>query len=383
MGCGRITISVLFRSGDLKLPKNLLGWDLGSFEVIGDKVVVENDRTGSLSSTRIVIHTDVGKQSISRNWIEKDAQGTSWNLRMIREGKNDLQKNRILVPVRHRYQSPVRLEFFGKSSRKPVAYAIYWLCDLIDNTETTLSLPVYQTPMLKQMTQNYISNSGGNDVESRKIGNIKLTVRFKMGMDDSHYQWVKTNDEHETYESWQCSLAEGYRTRIVKRETSDTVKGLIRDRKVDRPNVKLNADGEDSDDDDNFIRVPRKAHGFEREIDDYKVTYSNEHLSEDFGQELSEYTSNPSSVYSDDNSSLGMQEDLTDSEIDDEEMKKRRQKQDKQASRAELYRKRRGRMNIKVLRHMKFSKDEAKVFGHKLKDKFSMKGREPGGKSSF
>ena len=35
MGYGRITISVLFRSVDLRLPKNLLGWDIGSFEVLG------------------------------------------------------------------------------------------------------------------------------------------------------------------------------------------------------------------------------------------------------------------------------------------------------------------------------------------------------------
>jgi hypothetical protein len=74
-----------------------------------------------------------------------------------------------------------------------------------------------------------------------------------------------------------------------------------------------------------------------------------------------------------------MQEDYTDSEIDDEELKKRRQKQDQRASKAELHRKHRGMMNIKALRHLKFSKDEAKVLGHKIKGRFSMKGREPGG----
>jgi hypothetical protein len=380
MGYGRITISVLFRSVDLKLPKTLLGWDLGSFEVIGDKVIVENDRTGSLSGTRIAIHTDVGKQSISRKWIEQDERRTSWNLARVREGDNHLQKNRILIPVRHRYQSPVRLEFFSKSGRKPVAYAIYWLCDLVDNTETALSLPVYKTPMPKQMTQNYISNIERDKIGSDKIGIIKLTVRFKMGMDDSHYRWVKTNDEHETYESWQCSVAEGYRTRIVKRETSDTVKDLAKDGKVDGPNTRLNTDDSDEGGDVDIVRVPREAPGFEKEIDDYKETTSNEQLSGAFGQELSQYTSDPSSIYSDDSSSLGMQEDLTDSEIENEELKKRRQKQDKKASKAELHRKHRGPMNIKALRHMKFSKDEAKVFGYKLKDKFSMKGREPGGR---
>ncbi len=45
---------------------------------------------------------------------------------------------------------------------------------------------------------------------------------------------------------------------------------------------------------------------------------------------------------------------------------------------ADLYRKQRGIMNIKAVRHLKFAKDEAKVLGHKIKGRFSMKGREPG-----
>ena len=382
MGYGRITISVLFRSVDLKLPKDLLGWDLGSFEILGDKVVIENDTNNYLSSTRIAIHTDVGRQSISRGWIEKSDHGTSWNLGRITEGKKDLQKHRILIPVRRRYQAPIRLEFYKQGNRKPVAYAIYWLCDLVDNTETVLSLPVHKTPMPKQMTQNYISNIEEDKIKTEKIGTLKLTVRFKMGMDDSHRQWIKTNDDHETYESWQCSVAEGYRTRIVKRETPSTVKDLVDDRIADGPNTTVDADDDERDEDpeQNVVKVPRGAPGFEKEIDDYHQTSSDQQLSGDFSNELRQYASDDSSVYSDDRESLGIQEDLTDSEIDDKEMKKRRQKQDKMASKAELHRKHRGTMNIKALRHMKFTRDEAKVLGHKIKDKFSMKGREPGGK---
>jgi hypothetical protein len=384
MGYGRITISILFRSVDLKLPGNLLGWDLGSFEVLGDKVMAENDASGQLAGTRIALYTDVGKGSISRNWIEKDGNGTSWDLGRIKEGDKDIQKRRILIPVRHRYQSPARLEFFSKSSRKPVAYAIYWLCDLVDNTEIALNLPIYKSPMPKQMTQNYISNIDTDKVESEKIGTVKLTVRFKMGMDDSHQQWVKTNDDRETYESWRCSVAEGYRTRIVKRETPEIVKKLVSEGKVAGPNMQVNEES-DGDDDarEDIVKVPREAPGFEKEIDDYHRTSSSEQWAGPLGHELCEYASNPSSIISDDRSSLGVQEDLTDSEIDDEELKKQRQTQDKRDSKAELNRKHRGTMNIKALRHLKFSKDEAKVLGHKIKDKFSMKGREPGGEKSI
>ncbi|KAI9738145.1 MAG: hypothetical protein M1818_005574 [Claussenomyces sp. TS43310] len=379
MGYGRITISVLFRSVDLRLPRNLLGWDLGSFEVLGDKVLVENDTNSYLSGARITIHTDVGKKTISRQWIETDERGTSWNLARITEEENHLQKRRIIIPVRRRYQAPIRLEFFNKSNRKPVAYAIYWLCDLVDNTETALSLPVYKTPMPKQMTQNYISEIERDRIESNKIGTITLTVRFKMGMDESHEQWIKTNNDRETYESWRCSVAEGYRTRIVKRETPMVVKDLVEDEKVLGSNTQINSNDEsdESDADEEVVRVPREVPGFEKEIDDYHETSNDEQWMSAFDHELSQYTSNHSSILSDDRASLRVQEDLTDSEIEDEEMKERRRKQDKKFSKSELHRKHRGTMNVKGLRHMKFLKDEVKVAGHKIKDKFSMHGREP------
>jgi len=387
MGYGRITISVLFRSVDLQLPRNMLGWDLGSLEILGEKVAVENDQQGLMSKSRIVLHSDVGKGTISRRWAEREGDRTSWDLNRIREGENDMVKNRVLVPVRRRYQAPVKIEFFNSTSRKPVAYAIYWLCDLVDNTETVLHLPIYKTPMPKQMTQNYISNIERDKIEADKVGTLKMTVRFKMGMDDSHRQWFKTNDDRETYESWECSLAEGYRNRLVKRETPATVKALVSEGKVSgeasRPSVDTEKNGEkdgEEEEEPPVVRVPREAPGFEKEIDDYHGT----NMDDAFGHELEAVTSAPSEeIVSDDDEALGVQEDLTDSEIEDEEMKKRRQKQDKAASKAELYRKHRGIMNIKAVRHLKFVKDEAKVAGHKLKGKFSMKGREPTGMFFF
>lgn len=378
MGYGRITVSVLFRSIDLKLPRNMLGWDLGSLEVLGDKITLtQND--GSLANTRFRIHTDVGKQSVHRHWLESKSNEIAWNLKPVHEDGKALQKRRVLIPVRRRYQAPVRIEFYSSGSRKPVAYAIYWLCDLIDNTETILDLPVYKTPMPKQMTQNYISNIERDKISADKIGVLRMHVRFKMGMDDSHKQWLKNNDERETYESWQCAVAEGYRNRVVKRETPDTVKELAKDGKVDGENVAFKDDSSDDGDDDdegNVTRLPRDAPGFEREIDNQQDSSGGDNWST-FGHELSQYTSKEPPIVQDDRSSLNIQEDYTDSELDDEELKHRRQKQDKKAAKAELGRKHRGILGIKAVRNMKFLKDEVKVAGHKLKDKFSVHGRQP------
>ncbi|KAG8416966.1 hypothetical protein J3459_013020 [Metarhizium acridum] len=389
MGYGRITISVLFRSVDLKLPKNMLGWDIGSIEVLGDKVVVEDDSAGTLSNSRIAVYTDSAKGNIHRRWINKgrNRPGTvEWNLDHFKEGSNELQLHRILIPVRHRYQSPLRLLFFSPTSRKPIAYAVYWLSDLVDNTSTTLTLPIYKTSRPKQLAQNYHSTAKAiNDLEAEKIGTVELTVRFKMGMDNSHQQWLKTNDDHESYESWRCTLAEGYRTRIVKRETPGAVKDVVTNRNADNEVAGTNSDdvegaesAEDDEADADAFRLPFGAPSFDKEVESSYSANSDSLTGVEFASDLGRYASSASSVFSDDHSSIVLQEDLTDSEIEDAELKRARQKQDKKESRAEMHRKHRGIMNISALRHLKFVKDETKVLGHKIKDRFSMKGREPG-----
>jgi hypothetical protein len=368
-GYGRITISVLFRSVDLKLPRNMLGWDLGSLEVLGERVRVMNDNAGLLAGTRIALHSDVGSASISRSWIDKSALKeersgeTIWDLKQMIEGERKIpvNKHRILIPVKKRYQSPLRLEFHSPTSRSPVAYAIYWLTDLVDNVSTILTLPVYKTPMPKQMTQNYISNIERSAVEAARVGTVELTVRFKMGMDDSHKSYMKTNDDRETFESWQCSVAEGYRTRIVKREVPDTVRELVDQGKVigegayiDEPSTTDNEDNSSSNSssmNQTPVRVPRAAPGFEAEIDAPSHHPPNEMQKEwqaRFGSELEKYTSQDDSGYDDDETEeseheiipedredIGIQEDLTDSEIEDDELKQKRQKQDKKAAKDE------------------------------------------------
>ncbi|ORY77377.1 C2 domain protein [Protomyces lactucae-debilis] len=396
MGYGRITISLLFRSVDLRLPPNLLGWDIGSLEVLGDAVNVSDDGAGYLSKTRIAVHSDVAKRIIHRHWINPNSphNGTTWDLKRIKQHDQggdglDLQKRRVMVPVRERYKSPMRVEFFSEGHRKPIAYAIYWLTDLVDNQETVLEIPIHKTPMPKQMTQNYIANiEADKNVATERCGTLRMTVRFKMGLDESHGEYMRGNDDRETMETWESVIAEGTRTRIVKRELPDVVKQMVKDGKV-----KDNADAEDDtdaasladaeqdeeeDEDVDIVRVPRNKPGYEKEIDDYHATDSGAQWEQMFGGELSKYTSTPSQSIHEDDEDLRLQEDVTDSEIDDEDLKKRRQRQDKRAQKHELQRKHRGLQGIKAVRNLKFLKDETKVLGYKIKNRFSMKGREPG-----
>ena len=49
IGFGRIRISVLFRSVETRLPPNMLGWDVGTFEFLSDQIVA----TGWSKNTKL------------------------------------------------------------------------------------------------------------------------------------------------------------------------------------------------------------------------------------------------------------------------------------------------------------------------------------------
>ncbi|BFZ57068.1 hypothetical protein PYCC9005_004118 [Savitreella phatthalungensis] len=372
MGYGRLLVSVLFRSVDVKLPPNLLGYNVGSVEILGDHVQVTGD---ALKGCSIRVKTDVGKDTIHAHW----ATDQKYDLRRVAP---DLQRRRLLLPVKQRYQTSIRFEF--KYSGKTIAYGLYWLCDLVDNNETVIEVPVYKTPMAKQMTQNYISNIDRDKIEADKVGRLYITLRFKMGLDESHAERMRIgNDDRETFETWQSAIAEGYRTHLVKRQTPDTVKELHKEGKITGdvaystdPDAGAGQGDEEDGDADDVPRIPRFKPGVEHEIDDYRETSTGEQLARAFG-ELKDYASEKSYA-SDDPDSLEIQEDYTDEEIDDDVLKKRRQRQDKKAQKAELHRKQRGFMHLKPVRNLKFIKDETRVLGHKIKNRFSMTGREPG-----
>ncbi|KAK3372822.1 hypothetical protein B0T24DRAFT_593084 [Lasiosphaeria ovina] len=224
IGFGRIRISLLFRSVELKLPPPQLSFgEIGTFEFASDKIVASNYaasnkvklklRTGGSSA---VVKTDVCSKSA-------DGMGLSWDI------AGDDKNPKVRLPVRFRYRSPVFFEFHPTGKRHADTFAAIWLQDLVDNEEKDFDIPIWRCNNSMRLSQNYITERNYRTVPDLKIeaiGRLHFRGRFKPGTDRDHLKFVSDNDSRETIESWEACFAEGVRAEHVTADVPELVQKL-------------------------------------------------------------------------------------------------------------------------------------------------------------
>jgi len=104
MGCGRLRVSVVYRSLHLQLPRNLLGWDYGTLE-ISPEVQCTDDVNNSLQHHRLKFVTNLSKGKMQA----KKSDGTygDWS---TSNGKP------LRLAVRQRYATHLVVEFRTSST---------------------------------------------------------------------------------------------------------------------------------------------------------------------------------------------------------------------------------------------------------------------------
>ncbi|KAL1305090.1 hypothetical protein AAFC00_002023 [Neodothiora populina] len=239
IGFGRIRISLLFRSIETRLPPQMLGWDVGTFQFTSDRVTAIDYP----HHAKIKMRTGGSIAKLARTSCHKNPEGTGyyWD---VTPGSH---KDAPMLPVKYRYRSPVVFEFHLSGKRKADAYAVYWLQNLVDNEPTEIDIPIWRSSASARLVQNYITEDnaqkampGLDDLEV--VGRLKFAGRFKAGMDESHEAFVADNDSRETYETWEACLAEGVRQRLVEKELPDRVQALHEESLTEGRDILKNAD---------------------------------------------------------------------------------------------------------------------------------------------
>ncbi|KAI9681383.1 MAG: hypothetical protein M1817_002666 [Caeruleum heppii] len=222
IGFGRIRLSLLFRSVETKLPPNMLGWDVGTFEFTSDRILALEYS----SHAKLKMRTGGSIGKLPRTQAQKlpEGDGYFWDL-VKKDGRNDVR-----LPVRYRYRSPVVFEFHTASKRSPDAYAVVWLQHLVDNEEANINIPIWKTKNGTRLTQNYVTEENYRTLpgftDLTEVGRLHFRCRFKAGTDESHERFVSDNDSRETYETWEACKAEGVRGRHVTKDMPEKVQRL-------------------------------------------------------------------------------------------------------------------------------------------------------------
>ncbi|KAI9804568.1 MAG: hypothetical protein M1833_006641 [Piccolia ochrophora] len=222
VGFGRIRISLLFRSIETKLPPNMLGWDVGTFEFTSDRILA----LGYTNNAKLKLRTGGSVGKIPRTAAQKlpEGDGCYWDM----GHKNG--KYAVRLPVKYRYRSPVVFEFHTTGKRSADAYAVLWLQHFTDNEEVNINIPIWRTDNGPRLTQNYVTEENIKGLPGyekvTEVGRLHFRARFKPGTDEDHEKFIADNDTRETQETWEACKAEGVRGRQVVPEMPDRVKTL-------------------------------------------------------------------------------------------------------------------------------------------------------------
>ncbi|EKD17622.1 uncharacterized protein L3040_006744 [Drepanopeziza brunnea f. sp. 'multigermtubi'] len=220
-GTGRIRVSMIFRSMKMKLEESLLGYSVGSF-VFSSPIVC----TGSSFNTSKLNIRAAGSRRAIKGGGEKTAAGHTWTL----------EKPKNVIPVSHRYLSPVVLEFVGagltEKLKTPVIgknkhYAVLWLYTLVDNKSSVFNLPIYKTNNPDRLTQNVVFESD-DTMKLEKVGEVRFEGKFKAGIDEAHEEFLAGHNNWCTFQAWKAARKSGQREESASRTTSAEVDFLAK-----------------------------------------------------------------------------------------------------------------------------------------------------------
>lgn len=183
---GRLRISMVFRSIETKLPKEMLGWDYGTLEI--SSAVHSKDISSELRSLRLKLRTSVNRGKMHSS----NSEGISYW-----KGKH---KRSIRLAVRKRYCSCLVAEFRKNKLGldKTPAFAVLWLKDLADEEESTVTLTVWRNDgeNMERAQSNCVTENLGE-----RMGHIEIPIKFHRGLGPYHQRLAgKSPDLQDIFE---------------------------------------------------------------------------------------------------------------------------------------------------------------------------------------
>lgn len=183
VGFGKIHASFVFRSIQAQLPKQLLGWDTATVELLS-KIEIDGDE--KLKGKKIKVSTGDDTQKIHADHeIPDDADAL------------------VRLPVYDRYSSLLTFDVGGGGifGNKPDAVAVCSLRDLADDEVVDLELDLLAGENLGTIKRNYINDQTRKTHKFEVVGKLRVKVRVDAGLDDDHMRLAQAStgrkDRHE------------------------------------------------------------------------------------------------------------------------------------------------------------------------------------------
>ncbi|KAL7624989.1 hypothetical protein AAE478_004203 [Parahypoxylon ruwenzoriense] len=178
IGYGRVRISLVWRSVEIKLPPNLRGWNYGTLEIRG-AIRVKGDLPQSLREHRIKIRTNLGKAKMypeNGQWVPKSRR----------------EDESIFLATRKRYSSALAIEFRESmlGADKIAAFAVLWFHELVDEENETKTLKVWKGSKDGLRKARSCCDYDGMGEDDHPLGEVELELRFWRGLSGYHKNYA-------------------------------------------------------------------------------------------------------------------------------------------------------------------------------------------------
>jgi hypothetical protein len=171
IGFGRIQLSLVFRSVQARLPKPLLGWDIGTLDIQPHARATGGALPADLTACRLVLRTVNAKGKMRAQpdggWAQK-------------RGKP------VRLAVKRRFGECLLVEF-RKNSLGPdhtPAFGTLWLKDVADEEEVVVQVPVWRSGHGALERARVNAEQPGEGAE--RVGTLELTVKMWPGLSGYH-----------------------------------------------------------------------------------------------------------------------------------------------------------------------------------------------------
>jgi hypothetical protein len=179
MGYGRVRISMVWRSVELKMPRELTGWEYGTLEVKAPIKAVGHCIPAEMMQCKLKLKTKIGKAKMKPACEGGDGV---WG------PKGKMDGGSVFLGAIKRYATSLIVEFKNSSfvSEDTLALAVLWLGDIRDEEDQTVTLKVWKGGKKQLRRARSCADYHGMEEGEQPVGEIELQVKFWRGLSGYH-----------------------------------------------------------------------------------------------------------------------------------------------------------------------------------------------------
>jgi hypothetical protein len=180
VGFGKVSISILWKSIKLELPRELSGWETGVVRCVAPIRVEPVDGVDfDFKEKKLVLSTlETSEKLGGKKATTLSDRSIEW----------DLGGDEVRLPTTDRYSSALTFDYGGDTisigplGQKVEAFATLWLAELVDDVPKEVRLPVIvsKSPALRT---NYLNDQTEKTHEYQVVGWLTTTVILDSGLD--------------------------------------------------------------------------------------------------------------------------------------------------------------------------------------------------------